>query len=127
MPDNIARPTIGASAHREPPAGSVIKRLSPGAPGTRRLQERYRDALVCVRYRQDPAPGLRYTTIELVVDRRPYAIKEDLVRIDFAETELREKVKAAGGRWDPNHKLWRIPRAATRALGLTKRVVKNVD
>lgn len=127
MPDKIAGPNNGAVAPGAAPAGNVIKRLAPGAPGTRRLHERYRDALVCVRYREDPTLGRRYTTVELVVDQRPFAVKEDLVRIGFGERELREQAKAAGGRWDPQHKLWRLPRPATRALGLTKRVVKKVD
>ncbi len=127
MRNKIAGPGPGAAAPGQPPGGNVIKRLAPGTPGTRRLQEQYRDALVCVRYRQDPALGLRYTTVELIVDRRSFTVREDLVRIGFGETELRDQAKAAGGRWDPQHKLWRLPHPATRALGLTKRIVKRVD
>jgi len=38
-------------------AGRVVKSLSPGAPGTKQWQERYRDRLVRV----------RSTTVEIVV------------------------------------------------------------
>ena len=44
-------------------AGSVIKRMAPGVSGTRRLAERFGQSLVCVRYRENPARGLRYTTV----------------------------------------------------------------
>ena len=106
-------------------AGSVIKRMAPGASGTRRLAERFGESLVCVRYRENPACGLRYTTVEIIVDQRPFDAPEDLVHVAYAETALRHKVKDAGGRWDPELKLWRIPRSAVRTLGLADRVVKH--
>jgi hypothetical protein len=80
VPNDTTGPAKGRPPATKPPGGSVIKRLAPGVPGTRRLQERYRDTLVCVRYRQDDTRGLRYTTVELVVDQRPFTVKEDLIR-----------------------------------------------
>ncbi len=106
-------------------AGSVIKRMAPGAPGTRRLAERFGESLVCVRYRENHARGLRYTTVEIIVDQRPFDAPEDLVHVAYAETALRHKVKDAGGRWDRELKLWRLPRTAVRTLGLAGRVVKH--
>lgn len=105
--------------------GGVIKRMAPGASGTRRLTERFGESLVCVRYRENAAQGLRYTTVEIIVDQRPFDTPEDLVRVAYAETALRHKIKDAGGRWDAELKLWRIPRSAVRALGLIGRVVKH--
>jgi hypothetical protein len=46
----------------------IVKKLLPGAPGAKRLTERYGEALVCVPYRIDPDQHRRFTTIELVVD-----------------------------------------------------------
>ncbi len=106
-------------------AGGVIKRMAPGASGTRRLAERFGESLVCVRYRENPARGLRYTTVEIIVDQRPFDAPEDLVRVSYAETALRNKVKDAGGQWDRELKLWRLPRTAVRTLGLADRVVKH--
>lgn len=106
-------------------AGRVIKRMAPGASGTRRLAERFGESLVCVRYRENPARGLRYTTVEIIVDQRPFNAPEDLVHVAYAETALRHKVKDAGGQWDRELKLWRIPRTAVRTLGLADRVVKR--
>lgn len=112
-------PTMGMEA------GSVIKRMAPGTSGTRRQAERFGESLVCVRYRENAAQGLRYTTVEIIVDQRPFDIPEDLVRVAYAETELRNKIKDAGGHWDSKLKLWRLPRTAVRTLGLADRVVKH--
>lgn len=60
------------SASKDGSAGGVVlKKLSPTAPGAKRLATRYGKALVCVRYREDLARGRRLTTVELVVDERP--------------------------------------------------------
>ena len=85
--------------------------LKPGQNGTKRLVEKYGDRLVCVRYRYDEATRKRYTTVELIEDESdwvtelPVPTQEHFlpssqrlaVRVDYWETELREKVKAAGG------------------------------
>jgi len=61
-----------ASPPKSNAAGTAtIKRLRPGAPGTKRLLEQYGDALVCVRYRLDTRLNRRLTTVELIVDDRP--------------------------------------------------------
>jgi hypothetical protein len=125
----------------KPQPGHVIKRLAPGAAGTRRLLDRYGDALVCVRYREDQTAGSRYTTIELIVDRRPAKPPRKnipkpaaaplpvtaLVRINYDEEDLRQRIKAAGGTWDPKRRLWKIPHRAIQALGLSSRIVKNTQ
>lgn len=103
------------------PGSVVLKKLSPGAPGTRRLSERYGNALVCVRYREDVQTGRRLTTVELVVESRPLPPPAG-VRIAYGETELRRKVKAAGGVWDAECKLWRLPKSTIRRLNLTQRI-----
>lgn len=89
--------------------------LKPGAKGTRQLQEKYGYRLVQVRYRYDAKARMRYKTVELIVDAKPYMPEnsakyhsEVAVRIDFHENELREKAKTAGARWDPGQKVWRM-------------------
>lgn len=84
-------------------AGAVVKKLAPGAPGTRRLLQRYGSTLVCVRYREVEAPdgaNRRQTTIELVIDERPTKPRDAWLRIAYGETELRRAVRQAGGTWD---------------------------
>lgn len=103
----------------------VLKRLPPGAPGTRRWLERYGQTLVCVRYRQDDTLQRRYTTVEIVVDERSYEPPAALVRIAYEETSLRRQARELGGRWLADRKLWRLPRAAIRSLGLEERIVEN--
>ncbi len=48
----------------------VIKKLSPGAPGTKKLIRLFGDTLVCVRYRVNRQTNTRYTTVELIVEER---------------------------------------------------------
>jgi hypothetical protein len=113
-----------ARASRPDAAGSVVlKKLAPSAPGARRHAERFGDALVCVRYREDAANGRRLTTVELIVDERPLPGGDQWVRVGYAEAELRASVKEAGGQWDARRKLWRLSRAAVRKLKLADRIV----
>lgn len=49
----------------------VIKKLPPGAPGTKRFMKEYGEDLVCVRYRHDSKKNRRLTTIEVIVAERP--------------------------------------------------------
>lgn len=55
----------------------------------------------------------------------PAAGPQDMVavRIGWSETELRQRVKAAGAIWRPCHKLWEVDWKTVRELGLQARVV----
>jgi hypothetical protein len=105
-------------------------KLKPGQPGTRKLVEQYGDRLVCVRYRYDALKRRRYTTAEIIVDESdwdpmPSAVarrERVAVRIEVHEVKLREKVKAAGGRWDPDKRVWHLPMEQVLQLGLDRRV-----
>jgi len=44
-------------------------KLKAGQKGTKKLSEKYGDALVCVRYRYDEASGTRFTTVELIIKK----------------------------------------------------------
>lgn len=106
-------------------------KLRPGQPGTKKLLARYGDRLLCVRYRYDEATRRRIKTVELVVDEAdwlpprpdPGDSEPVLVRIEFSERALREKIKSAGGTWQPETKLWRVRARVARRLGLTGRIV----
>lgn len=95
--------------------------LKPGQNGTKRLVEKYGDALICVRYRYDKSQGVRCKTVEIVVEEkacRPSLRYRDgdivPVIVSFTEKALRDTLKAAGGRWDPEEKLWRVPYGSIR-------------
>lgn len=105
------------------PTRCVVKTLAPGRPGTRRWQQRYGPALVCVRYRIDDTARQRLTTVELVVERAPLlAALPVAVRIAAQERELQRAVRAAGGRWDPRVQRWFLPMGEVRRLGLDDRI-----
>jgi len=107
--------------------------LKPGDPGTQKFLHRYGDALVCVRYRYDVASGTRVTTVELVVDTGPWKQsrqriphnKTVQIRVDYAETQLRSLVKKAGGKWNPEERVWELPYGEVKQLGLTERIVED--
>jgi hypothetical protein len=97
------------------------KHLKPGQAGTKRLVEKYGDALLCVRYRDDEQRGVRLKTVELIVGEKPLPSgrryqDNDMVAlaVHYSEKIFRDIVKAAGGRWDQEQKLWRIKYGAIR-------------
>jgi hypothetical protein len=111
--------------------------MKPGQKGTKRLTDTYGERLVCVRYRYDAAAGKRFITVDLIEEESdwsnepPVSTKtEDFapsqhlaVRVEYWESELREKVKSAGGIWPPRHKLWAMRYDDIIALRLESRVV----
>lgn len=90
--------------------------LRPGQSGTKTLLKKYGEDLVCVRFRYDPATNQRLKTVEIIVERsdwRPQTAKfseEILVplRISAKDMTSRNKVKAVGGRWNPEKQLWYV-------------------
>ena len=87
--------------------------LKAGQPGTKRLVEKYGDSLLCVRFKYDEESRQRLKTVELIVERTawsplPRYADDTLVplRIGAGDMPLRLQVKAAGGWWNPEKKLW---------------------
>jgi hypothetical protein len=114
------------------PAGFITSTLlEPGQKGTKQLLEQDGDRLVCVRYRYDAQGKKRFKTVELVVAERDWEpprprISPDQivkVRVAFAEAELRDPVKQAGGTWNPQQRLWRLRYDRAMALGLDSGIV----
>jgi hypothetical protein len=108
----------------------------PGQKGTKKLLQKFGDRLIFVRYRYDPVRRRRFTTVELIVDESPWNPPSQIappaalvsgqlvgVRIDLGERDLHQKVKDAGGRWEPRRGLWLLPLRKARALGLKGRLV----
>jgi hypothetical protein len=104
--------------------------LKPGQRGTKRLVEKYGDALVCVRFRYDPITRQRIKTVELVIERTdweppPEKFSADslvAVKVEGYETDLRKQVKEAGGKWAPEKKLWYVRYSAIAGTSLEKHI-----
>lgn len=115
----------------------VQRTVRPGARGTLKYVRRYGDALVAVRYRYDARRHMRFTTVELVVDEKPWVpggrsglINTDqdppervFVRVDYYEGQLRARVRNAGGLWNPREKAWEMPFEAVKRMGLESRIL----
>jgi hypothetical protein len=106
-------------------------KLKPGQKGTKKLVAEHGEALVCVRYRYDAKSGMRFKTIELIVESKPWTAPvpkfadADLVPvyIGFTDTASRESAKAAKGRWDPDQKLWLIRYERIKGADLEKHIL----
>ena len=111
----------------------TLLHLKPGKKGTKQLLARYGDRLVCVRYRNDAQRKKRFKTVELIVTERewepppPRFAAEAMVgvRVGFAEVELREQVKQAGGKWNRSRKVWEMRYEHVVALKLEARIVEE--
>jgi hypothetical protein len=47
------------------------------------------------------------------------------VRVDFAEVDLREQIKQAGGKWNRSRKVWELRYAHVVARKLEARIVEE--
>jgi hypothetical protein len=105
--------------------------VQPGQRGAKKFLAQYGDRLVCVRYRSDAQQRKRFKTIELIVEEWPWtpppprrtAESVVLVKVGFAERELRQRVKDAGGVWHPDKHAWEVRYDRVVALGVTERIV----
>ena len=73
--------------------------LSPGQKGTKRLVEKYGEALLCVRYRYDEKRGVRLKTVEIVVGEKAWKPSPQYrggglvsVLAAFAERDMRDRL-----------------------------------
>lgn len=99
-------------------------------PGTKKLLQKYGQSLVCVRYRYDAETKRRITTVELIEEEGAWHRNTQYVpvnkivgvRVHYGEVQLRRTIKAAGGRWNPNKKVWELPYRDVKELGLENRL-----
>lgn len=101
--------------------------LRPGQKGTKKLIAEYGDKLLRIRYRYDPQKKKRYKTVELIVEEidwtpthKPDAIVA--VKVEWGEVELGRQVKRAGGKWNPERKIWEMRYDRAVELGLEDRI-----
>jgi hypothetical protein len=114
----------------EPPASRVRLHLKPGQKGTKQLLAQYGDRLICVRYRYDAQRKKRFKTVELLVAERewepprPRFAHDQVVglRVAFADVAVCERVKQAGGKWNPDRRVWEIRYDHAVALGMGARI-----
>ena len=109
--------------------------LKPGQKGTKQLLAQYGDRLVCVRYRYDAQRKKRFKTVERIIAERDWEPPASRftadtmvgVRIGFAEVDMRERVKQAGGKWNRSHKVWELRYDQVVALKLEARIVEEEE
>ena len=97
--------------------------------------QKYGDALVCIRYRYDETTRTRLKTVELIIEKKELSppkrqkVEDNPlvpVTIPYGERELGRMAKALGGRWDPDVKLWYIPKAKVKGTELEKHIILDI-
>ena len=127
-------PSARATSPRRSPESSTPRvrlHLKPGPKGTKQLLAQYGDRLICVRYRYDAQRKKRFKTVELLVAERDWDPPQPRfshdqtvgLRVTFAEVAVRERVKQAGGTWNPERRVWQLRYDRVVALGLNSRIV----
>ncbi len=107
------------------------RKIVPGQPGAKKWMKKYGDDLVCIRYKYDPYTHRKMMSVELAVEEQERHknhkhIQENklkAVRIEYGERELGKKVRAVGGTWNRQEKVWHVRWEAVKAPGLQSRVV----
>ena len=112
----------------------VRLKLNPGDQGTKKLHALYGDKLLCVRHRYDAGQERRYKTVDIVVEEIPWkpntppaaaASPADglvAVQVEYCEKNLQQRVRNAGGKWEPTRKHWLLRQDRAVELGLEDRV-----
>jgi hypothetical protein len=109
--------------------------LKPGQRGTRKLVEEYGDRLLYVRYKYDAQRKRRIKSVEIIVEEVPWAprygrlLRDTVVAIQVTarEVALQKRVKAVGGQWNPEKKLWELAYKHVVELGLEDRMVVDTN
>jgi len=109
--------------------------LQPDQDGAKQLCEQYGERLVGVCYRYDEAKKARGKTGELIIEKsewEPMAVHWQAdtrvaLQIAVQEREGRQRVKAAGGKWNPSEAVWEFPYGRGVALGMTNRIVSKAS
>jgi len=109
----------------------IRRKLLPGQPGTKKLAEKFGEDLVCVRYRYDAKRKRKIKTVELIIEESSWEVdtkrippnKITHIRVNYGEVELGKRIKAAGGKWNKEKRLWELPYKHVMELGLKDRMV----
>ena len=72
---------------------------------------------------------MRLKTVELVIEEKPWKHTLQLIDaeivpviVSFSEKALRDRLKAVGGKWDPDEKFWFVSYGAIRGTDLEERI-----
>ena len=130
----LAGPSGDVIPPRSPRPSSTARvglHLKPGQRGTKQLLAQYGERLICVRYRYDAERKKWLKTVELLIEERhwqpprPRFDDDQFVglRVPFTDTAVRDRVKQAGGTWNPERRVWQFRYDRGVALGLKSRIV----
>jgi len=111
----------------------TAKTIHPGQAGSKKWMHKYGDALLCVRYKYDAEHRKKIKTVELLVEEQEWKIENRktphnkivYVRVEYGETNIGRLVRAAGGAWNREKRVWELPYREVQALDLVDRIVEG--
>jgi len=112
---------------------SLGRTIKPGQPGSKKWVTKYGDNLVNVRYIYSFKQNRRITTVEIIVDEKPWQPDKNRIpynkrvhlRIEYGEAQLGRLIKSAGGFWNKEGGYWELPYREVLNLGLENRVMND--
>ena len=127
-PSTVSSPTRQPGRHAEKPSAERFNKFPVE-------HLRWARCAICCHLRVDvrqAAIGERFKTVDLIVAEwaweppAPRIPADQIValRIGFAEVALRERVKQAGGKWNPRRKVWELCYGHVISLNLEARIVE---
>jgi hypothetical protein len=130
-------PSSARRTHKDHPnalsRGTVTRTMWPPGPGTQRWLQRFGEALICVRHREDPAGLRRIVTVELAMGpvaarlRQPRLSERSWypITVDRRDRPLRAQLREHGGYWDADQAYWYLRGAMILKLGLEDRIAMD--
>ena len=111
------------------------KILYAGQPGTQKWIKQYGQKLIAVRYKYDDNKKQKMITVELVADLQDWNKdaqripnnKKVKIKIKYGEIDLGIRVKSFGGVWNKKEGVWECKYEIAKTLGLTDRIVDNLN
>jgi hypothetical protein len=104
--------------------------IKAGERGTKKLVKEFGSNLLNVRIYYDIKRKRKIRTIELLVDENEWVptkinpAKIVKLKVNWGEPEIARKIKANGGIWNKEKKVWEIAFGKVKDLGLQSRMVK---
>lgn len=109
----------------EPPLDRlrVVKKYGPEQDGAKRFARRHGKELVCVRHRVSEDGLTRFTTVELLAETTPIAVRQRTMvalRLPATARSTRSLLIACGAEWDARNRVWLLPHMVAKGLHLLR-------
>ena len=111
----------------------TAKTIYPGQAGSKKWMQKYGDDLLCIRYKYDAENREKIKTVELLAEKQEWRIEKRKIphnktvrlKVAYGEKNIGRLVRAAGGTWNREERVWELPYGEVLALDLVDRIVES--